>query len=610
MSIDVLGKSLLASAKKKTKKGKMFGNIAAAALIGITGANAIIRKKAMARAQEFNNSLTPIKSKLDGEFKAIGEIETQYNKIGEGDKARLYFIDEQVKILKNVINQSPNASNYNNEDLRKIATSESQDEYDDYMAKVNTYKNYFGIKPDDYYKHFNALQKEGEAEIKNDNLLELLGRGLGFNKDSKIIQAKIALGNEKEMDLALPQRLLDRLDIPFLKQINQIETRKLSANAVETSQKLYIEDGEVDFLISQIIEPTPTKIKEFKIDERYRTAWNEIVSSQTKDKKTNPFYMGTVTFAAQDNEGNEITSVITIKDLQESLSKTSNGVPLDVTSLAENQMSDWGKIQQQTYKILDGKKAKHINESNEPITDELMREWASVSLRQAISANVELTTTEQKGIFKTTTAQVGKLRLVEVPGEDKPKQDIADIFVNQMGDNMSSPAAQTQLLKFINMHPEFTEKLSPYIVNVETGKREDTITERKEEATIDPLTTLPSLLESEEPEETEEVKETPSLLSPSGRLSAEEMNRRMDEGAKRMGEKSISLGELLGMDKESVRNRVTKKAEKYLSGETSSFTSSTFNKWVEETKGIKSDKVRKEDKPELVREFLEFLKEQ
>jgi hypothetical protein len=77
-----------------------------------------------------------------------------------------------------------------------------------------------------------------------------------------------------------------------------------------------------------------------------------------------------------------------------------------------------------------------------------------------------------------------------------------------------------------------------------------------------------------------------------------------------MGEESISLGELLGMDKESVRNRVTKKAEKYLSGEISSFTSSTFNKWVEETKGIKSYKIKKEDKPELVREFLEFLKEQ
>jgi len=104
------------------------------------------------------------------------------------------------------------------------------------------------------------------------------------------------------------------------------------------------------------------------------------------------------------------------------------------------------------------------------------------------------------------------------------------------------------------------------------------------------------------------LEETPSLLSPSGRLSAEEMNRRMDEGVERMGEESISLVELLGMDKESVRNRVTKKAEKYLSGEISSFTSSTFNKWVEETKGIKSYKIEKEDKPELVREFLEFLK--
>ena len=608
MSIEVLGKSLLAAAKKKTKRGKLLGGVAAAALVGITGVNAVIRKKAIARAQEFNNSLVPIKSMLDGEFKAIGEIETQYNKIGEGDKARMHFADEQIEILKNVVNGGSTSTKYKDEDLREIGFAESQDEYDNYMAKVNTYKDYFGMKSEDYYKHYNTLQKEGEAEIKNDNLYELFGRGLGFNQDSKIVQAKVALGNEKKMDLALPQRLLERLDIPFLKQINAIETRKLSANSVETSQKLYKEDGEVDILISQIIKPSTKTPKSFKIDERYRDAWDEITSSTTEDKKSNPFYMGSVTFAAQNKEGEEVTSSITIKDLQDSLSKTSNGVAFDVTSLAENQRSDWDKIKGETFKILEGRKAEHIVKlPNEPITDELMREWTAMSLRQAISANVELTTTEQKGIFKTTTTQVGKLRLVEVPGDNTPKQDIADIFLNQMGDNIPSPAAQTQLLKFINMHPEFTEKLSPYIVDVKTDKKEDTITERKQEASIDPLTTLPSLLESEEPEETEEVKETPSLLSPSGRLSAEEMNKRMDEGAKRMGEESFKVGKFL---KESTKKNTIKNAERYLERPVVGFRSNLFNKWVEETKGIKSYQIKKEDKPEVVREFLEFLKEQ
>tara|TARA_B110000977_G_C11083960_1_gene493906 strand:+ start:2527 stop:4512 length:1986 start_codon:yes stop_codon:yes gene_type:complete len=105
------------------------------------------------------------------------------------------------------------------------------------------------------------------------------------------------------------------------------------------------------------------------------------------------------------------------------------------------------------------------------------------------------------------------------------------------------------------------------------------------------------------------LEENPSLLSPSGRLSAEEMNRRMDEGAARMAEGSVSLAQIFRADKESTKKRVIKKAEKYLENPQSSvgFRSNLFTKWVEETKGIKTYQIKKEDKPEAVEEFLEFL---
>ena len=61
------------------------------------------------------------------------------------------------------------------------------------------------------------------------------------------------------------------------------------------------------------------------------------------------------------------------------------------------------------------------------------------------------------------------------------------------------------------------------------------------------------------------------------------------------------------MDKESTRKRVIKKAEKYLENPKSFFSSSTFSKWVKETKGIEAYKIKKEDKPKAVEEFLEFL---
>ena len=104
--------------------------------------------------------------------------------------------------------------------------------------------------------------------------------------------------------------------------------------------------------------------------------------------------------------------------------------------------------------------------------------------------------------------------------------------------------------------------------------------------------------------------ETFSLLAPrdlSNTLSSEEMNKKMDEGISRMSEDSVSLGQILRMDKESTRKRVIKKAEKYLENPKSFFSSSIFSKWVKETKGIEAYKIKKEDKPKAVEEFLEFL---
>jgi len=71
----------------------------------------------------------------------------------------------------------------------------------------------------------------------------------------------------------------------------------------------------------------------------------------------------------------------------------------------------------------------------------------------------------------------------------------------------------------------------------------------------------------------------------------------------------VPLLKVLGLDRESVKNRIIKQAEDFVSGERTIFSAKQFNDWLEETKGIKFYKVKKEDKPELVREFLEFLKE-
>jgi hypothetical protein len=67
-----------------------------------------------------------------------------------------------------------------------------------------------------------------------------------------------------------------------------------------------------------------------------------------------------------------------------------------------------------------------------------------------------------------------------------------------------------------------------------------------------------------------------------------------------------ALAKIIGVDKESVKNREIKKTENFISGE-SMLLPFTFSKWLRETKEIQSSKINKEDKIKYAKEFLEFL---
>ena len=79
------------------------------------------------------------------------------------------------------------------------------------------------------------------------------------------------------------------------------------------------------------------------------------------------------------------------------------------------------------------------------------------------------------------------------------------------------------------------------------------------------------------------------LLKPSQTSSLLDLqDETYNEGIRKISEDSFKLGEFF---KEKEKETAIKKAEKYLSGESSVFMSSTFNKWAEQTKGIKSYKI-------------------
>ena len=80
MAIKALGESLLSSAKKKAKRGQKLGQLAGLAMIGMSIANSNIRKKAIQRANEWNNSFTPLKKMYEGEFTKLMTLKLSIQK--------------------------------------------------------------------------------------------------------------------------------------------------------------------------------------------------------------------------------------------------------------------------------------------------------------------------------------------------------------------------------------------------------------------------------------------------------------------------------------------------------------------------------------------------
>lgn len=615
MAIEVLGKSLLSAARKKNKKKKRFGNIAALALVGITGANAVIRKKALKRAKEFENSLLPMETALKGERKRITEAETRYNNVmkkkGETGTEREVFTRAEKDRLKGLVNSGPNTAKYNDEELNKLAFSGSQDEYDAWVNDTAIYKPYFGIKDEEYYKNFKTLKTEGTKYIKEDNLSRRFNKKFGISDEDKMIEAKIAFDNaeKEELVLSLPERLHKQLDIPFLQELNKIKINKMSYGSVETSTKLYNEDGEIDILMEQIIEPKaadPTKEK--KLDRRIQEAYNEVMDD---DKET---YMGNITFAASDPEGKITTSTMTIQALREQLKTTKGGQPIDKTQL--NTTSDWDSITAGALEQAQLLLVNHVqNKPDVIVTEPMFREFIADGLRQSIAANVVISP-KVKGegfLGGGGTPETVKLRLVDTP--PPPREDsLAETFIKTVeanGADIESDNIQKQLLRLIKENPETKDELTPYIINKEIG------TSEVEEEPVVETTTSKSLLD---PEETVETETSSSLLSQDKvyRKYSEVMaddslseQEKMDELSQRpRDELSEGIKSIPSKMKLRAFNQTKKRANKFLEGKTSGFYSTEFTKWKRENNIVTNFKTPKDEYRKYVEEFLEDLENQ
>ena len=149
MAIEQLGESLLAQAKKRTKKKKRKGDIMAATVLGLTGANYLLKQKAAKRIDELNRSYTPIINQKTQQLKKGVQFWTEHKDLLDEENYSheqwkdAYFVRAKKQIKEQ---NSIEAKNNTEAELDRITREKIADDLKAYEAKLEAYSQFKNYK--------------------------------------------------------------------------------------------------------------------------------------------------------------------------------------------------------------------------------------------------------------------------------------------------------------------------------------------------------------------------------------------------------------------------------------------------------------------------------
>ena len=149
MAIEQLGESLLAQAKKRTKKKKRKGDIMAATVLGLTGANYLLKQKAAKRIDELNRSYTPIINQKTQQLKKGVQFWTEHKDLlDEENYSHEQWKDAYfIRAKKQIKEQNSIAAQNNTEaELDRITREKIADDLKAYEAKLEAYSQFKNYK--------------------------------------------------------------------------------------------------------------------------------------------------------------------------------------------------------------------------------------------------------------------------------------------------------------------------------------------------------------------------------------------------------------------------------------------------------------------------------
>lgn len=451
MGIATLGKSLLSSAKKKAKRGQQLGLFAGAA-IGVAGAvNRGIREKAVLRAQQWDQSFTPLINSYSKEFTTINDTKKEFKDRNDTTKYANYqesfYAPEITRLTKIVTGGATDKTLSPAElaDIRVQAIENVSDNVLKYETRVEQYKPYFDLDKEAFDKNLTSLRAKGVKLISDDSLKKRIGRKFFGSTEGQQLVKKIKMSDTESMDISLPQELMAAMDTTFLNSLAGIKTREAKVSEIEIINEPYRNLEDITLLQDRILrEPPPTELSNETKNAVMEivTAEKEVGVGSNKKVVSNINYIGDLNFVNAAKKG----FTVPMSDLQALLETTYDGGTLNADPSKQN-FTDWNQFIKDVSMLTQAKEidwdSKHRNE----IVSQPQREqWAAEAAVEVATTFTIVTKPTEPWFKDPVDVPVGFTKKTQ----DNDESSSSDSSNNKSPTTTSTPEEEFKVVKVVD----------------------------------------------------------------------------------------------------------------------------------------------------------------
>jgi len=289
MAIEQLGESLLAQARSKSKKQEKKAKIFTGLMLGVQGANFLLRRRAKKRWDEINSGYTDLISSETERLKEGVKFWSNHNQMLTQQKSSheqwrdAYTAQERQKLIDKY---KLSANNNTIEEINNIVNNLVKDDLEAYQKKIDAYSEFKSYKDDakDITRYFapvaKVMQETKDAIERNASVGGKIASALGFDNykvdmDKEFNKVQIA-GNIDTQDKQRFQKFLST-STDNMTKLSQADDG-VNYELVMTEQQLSRFKTEPTFKVDKNIESFTTKYLNPDLTEEQRSQMASITT--------------------------------------------------------------------------------------------------------------------------------------------------------------------------------------------------------------------------------------------------------------------------------------------------------------------------------------------